>query len=80
MCAYSEGSGEIARMRRLAWAFAGRLCDKYHNLMSWLIVKEKERLLFIIFMISPIAVCLCEETKCFLTFIEMPAFNVGSLM
>ena len=21
----------------LAWAFAGRLCDKYHNLMSWLI-------------------------------------------
>ena len=25
------------RMRRLAWALAGRLCDKYHNLMSWLI-------------------------------------------
>ena len=24
-----------AQMRRLAWAFAGRLCDKYHNLMSW---------------------------------------------
>ena len=24
-------------MRRLAWAFAARLCDKYHNLMSWLI-------------------------------------------
>ena len=23
-------------MRRLTWAFAGRLCDKYHNLMSWL--------------------------------------------
>ena len=21
---------------RLAWAFAGPLCDKYHNLMSWL--------------------------------------------
>ena len=33
----SEGYGETARMRRLAWAFAGRLCDKYHNLMSWLI-------------------------------------------
>ena len=31
-----EGSGETAQMRRLAWAFAGRLCDKYHNLMSWL--------------------------------------------
>ena len=36
MCANSEGSGETARMRRLAWAFAGRPCDKYHNLMSWL--------------------------------------------
>ena len=36
MCANSEGSGETARMRRLAWAFAGRLYDKYHNLMSWL--------------------------------------------
>ena len=37
MCANSEDSGETARMRRLAWAFAGRLCDKYHNLMSWLL-------------------------------------------
>ena len=36
MCANSEGSDETARMRRLAWAFAGCLCDKYHNLMSWL--------------------------------------------
>ena len=36
MCANSEGSGKTARMRRLAWAFAGRLCHKYHNLMSWL--------------------------------------------
>ena len=35
MCANSEGSGETAWMSRLAWAFAGRLCDKYHNLMSW---------------------------------------------
>ena len=34
MCKNSEGSGETAQMRRLAWAFAGRLCDKYHNLMS----------------------------------------------
>ena len=33
----SEGSGETARMRRLSWAFAGCLCDKHHNLMSWLI-------------------------------------------
>ena len=33
----ATGSGETSRMRRLAWAFAGRLCDKYHNLMSWLI-------------------------------------------
>ena len=32
-----EGSGETAQMRRLAWAFPGCLCGKYHNLMSWLI-------------------------------------------
>ena len=38
MCVNSEGSGETARMPRLAWAFAGRLCDKYHHLMSWLIL------------------------------------------
>ena len=36
MCANGEGSGENAQMRRLVWAFIGRLCDKYHNLMSWL--------------------------------------------
>ena len=35
MCANSDGSGETSGMRRLAWAFAGRQCDKYHNLMSW---------------------------------------------
>ena len=34
MCANREGSGETALVRRLAWAFAGRLCDKYCNLMS----------------------------------------------
>ena len=33
ICSNSEGSGEIAR----TWAFAGPLCDKYHNLMSWLV-------------------------------------------
>ena len=38
LCANSEGSGETAWMRRLARAFACRLCDKYHNLMSWLIL------------------------------------------
>ena len=38
MCANSKGSGETARMHRLAWAFAGRLSDNYHNLMSWLIL------------------------------------------
>ena len=37
MCVNSEGSGETARMRRLASAFAGHLRDKYHNLLSWLI-------------------------------------------
>ena len=37
VCANSEGSGETAQMRRLAWAFAGCLCDKYHSLTNWLI-------------------------------------------
>ena len=32
-----DGSGQTARMRRLVWAFAGRQCDKYHNLMNSLI-------------------------------------------
>ena len=27
--ASSKGSGETARMRRLAWTFAARICDKY---------------------------------------------------
>ena len=36
LCANSEGSGLTAWMPGLARAFAGRLCDKYHNLMSWL--------------------------------------------
>ena len=36
MRANSEGSGETAQMRRLVLDFAGCLCDKYHNLMSWL--------------------------------------------
>ena len=36
ICANSEGSGETAQMCKLAWTFAGRQCDKNHNLMSWL--------------------------------------------
>ena len=38
MCANSEGSSETVRLRRLTRAIDGRLiiCDKYHNLMSWL--------------------------------------------
>ena len=37
MCVNSKGSGQTVQIRRLAWAFAGRLYDKHHNLMSWLI-------------------------------------------
>ena len=36
LCANSEGSGDTARMRRIACAFVGRLRDKYQNFMSWL--------------------------------------------
>ena len=41
LCANSEGLGETLRMRMLAWAFAGHLPDKYHNLTSWLIYVSK---------------------------------------
>ena len=34
--ANSEGSCETAWMQRFAWAFAGRLCDKDRNFMSWI--------------------------------------------
>ena len=37
MCVNSEGSEETAWMRSVTWAFAGRLCDKYHNFLSWLL-------------------------------------------
>ena len=45
MCANREGSGETAQMLRLTWAFAGRPCDKYHNLMSWLIYSKSYTIL-----------------------------------
>ena len=32
--ASSEGSGETARMRRLAWTFAARIGDKYQNRLT----------------------------------------------
>ena len=48
MCANSEGSGETARMSSLAWAFAVRLGDKYHNFMSWLsFIGHKGLLMFL---------------------------------
>ena len=33
--ASSEGSGETARMRRLAWTFAARIGDKYQIRLAW---------------------------------------------
>ena len=36
VCAGSGGSGGAARLRGLTWAFAGRLCEKCHRLVSWL--------------------------------------------
>ena len=41
-----EGSGETARMPRLAWAVTGRLYDKYHNLMSGLIFSLARHIVF----------------------------------
>ena len=31
MSANNKGSGETALMRRLVWAFAGRLCDTFFS-------------------------------------------------
>ena len=45
MCGNSKGSGETAQMLRLAWAFAGRPCDKYHNLISWIIYSKSYTIL-----------------------------------
>ena len=32
-----EGADDFPQMHRLVWAFAARMCDRYHNLMNWLI-------------------------------------------
>ena len=42
---FHTSCGETVRMCRLTWAFAGRLRDKYHNLMSWLKCLTKARVM-----------------------------------
>ena len=32
-----EGADDFPQMHRLVWAFAARICDRYHNLINWLI-------------------------------------------
>ena len=54
MCANSEGSGETARMRRLAWAFAGRLWDSLVaygiiTIISW---ADSFLLCFVVFVLN----------------------------
>ena len=49
MTANSKGSGKTALMRRLIWAFAGRLCGKYSFPMCWRIYTvQSGPLLFLI--------------------------------
>ena len=36
-------------MRRLVWAFAARIWDRYHNLMNWLISHDEIKYVNIIF-------------------------------
>ena len=63
-------SGETARMRRLAWAFASRLCDKYHNLMkvarmfmytvpAWFLKLDRMWIFFIVLLIIAVSSTLC---------------------
>ena len=62
MCANSEGSGETARMRRLAWAFAGRLCDKHHNLMNYHIFLTSWRFRRFSKSLENAKFCMCDKT------------------
>ena len=72
MCANSEGSGETAQMRRLGWAFAGRLYDKYHNLMSWLIITLLANFLFSASMTASFVSTLNNDgTICTVSFISL---------
>ena len=44
MSANSKSSGETALKRRLAWAFAGRLCNRYPFLTCWPILSHRRGL------------------------------------
>ena len=60
----------LARLRRLAQVFAGRLCDNYHNLMSWLnfkwdgglLVKSEKRCVHVLY-VSPFGIKFRNENK-----------------
>ena len=59
--ASSEGSGQTARMRRLAWTFAARIGDKNQIRLtrSWLIVIPSTFFLFCLTLISFVWFCSC---------------------
>ena len=56
MSANSKRSGETALMRRLAWAFAGHLCDKCLFLMCWINKRQPGRVNW--------ALTACEMYRC----------------
>ena len=69
--------------RSLAWAFAGRLCDKYHNLMSWLIIDAS--LLFRtitkvhLLVISNLTVIQPSNGVAFMSYLDVPTFYGSSV-
>ena len=50
----------------VAWAFAGRLCDKYHNLMSWLNCNNYPIIQTNSFRSS--LICICSPTNSYFSF------------
>ena len=74
--ASSEGSGETARMRRLAWTFAARICAKYQIRLTWSIWQWYFKMMLFQFIIYPQNECfpMHKELDYFLIFIQL--FNI----
>ena len=61
--ASSEGSGETARMRRLAWTFAARIGDKYQIRLMRSILSFESKTYQTTFIISLTVICCIQELK-----------------
>ena len=69
--ASSEGSGETARMRRLAWTFAARIGDKYQIRLARHIYQIRT-----FFCLSGLELGLCPHTQ----YVQWPSTSDGSYL